>query len=74
MRDKGAAFRKLAATRTESILERIRILGNCSNTNNYLYKEEDIEKIFNAIRKDLQLEITEMKFRGNLNKRSEFTL
>ena len=72
MRDKGAAFRKLAATRTESILERIRILGNCSNTNNYLYKEEDIEKIFNAIRKEL--EITEMKFRGNLNKRSEFTL
>ena len=72
MRDKGTAFKRLAAKRTESILERIRVLGNCSNMNNYLYEEEDIEKIFNAIRKEL--EITEMKFRGNLNRRSEFTL
>ncbi len=42
-------FRRVATKRTNEILNRIRILGNCSNKSSYSYTEEDIKKIFYAI-------------------------
>lgn len=42
-------FRRLATARTNEILRRLKILGNCANRQAYAYTEKDIEKIFSAI-------------------------
>jgi hypothetical protein len=53
-------FKRLASKRTNEILEKIRILGNCSNKSSYEYTEEEINKIFSEI--DKQLKLTKAKF------------
>ena len=40
----------------------IELLGNCANTNNYEYTEEEVKKIFSAI--DAQLNETKAKFKN----------
>ena len=67
---KREAFRRLAGRRTEAVLERIRILGNCSNTQLYEYSEEDVRRIFRAI--DRELRRAKAKFSNSAG--SEFTL
>lgn len=52
---KRDAFRRLAGRRTEAVMERIRILANCANTQLYEYSEEDVEKIFRTISRELRL-------------------
>jgi hypothetical protein len=47
-------FKRVATRRTNDILNRIRILGNCSNKSSYSYTEEDIKKIFSAIEGELR--------------------
>ena len=47
-------FRRVATRRTNKILEQIRVLGNCSNKSSYSYTEEDIQKIFSAIEKEMR--------------------
>lgn len=47
-------FKRLATNRTNTVLEKIRILGNCANRSMYSYKEDDIQKIFNIIEKELK--------------------
>lgn len=42
-------FKRLATLRTNTVLKRLRILGNCSNRQVYEYTKEDIDKIFAAI-------------------------
>lgn len=51
---KKEKFRRIAASRTQVVLDRIRILGNCANTYIYEYGEDDIKKIFAAIEKELK--------------------
>lgn len=63
-------FKRIAAKRTNEILDRIRILGNCSNKSSYEYTQEDINKIFGEIEK--QLKQTKAKFLGG--KREKFKL
>jgi len=53
-------FKRVATRRTNEILNRIRILGNCSNKSAYSYSEEDIKKIFSAIEGELRS--TKVKF------------
>lgn len=53
-------FRRIASKRTNEILEKIRILGNCSNRSSYEYTEEKVNKIFSEIEK--QLKFTKAKF------------
>jgi len=53
-------FKRVASKRTNEILEKIRILGNCSNKSSYEYTEEEVNKIFNEI--DKQLKLTKAKF------------
>ena len=43
-------FVKLAENRTQKILDTLDLLGNLSNTNNYVYDSADVEQIFGAIR------------------------
>ncbi len=63
-------FKRLATKRTNDILEKIRILGNCSNKSSYEYTEEEINKIFSEI--DKQLKLTKAKFLAG--KRERFKL
>jgi hypothetical protein len=63
-------FKRIASKRTNEILEKIRILGNCSNKSSYEYTEEEVNKIFNEI--DKQLKLTKAKFLAG--KRERFRL
>lgn len=63
-------FKRIAAKRTNDILEKIRILGNCSNKSSYEYTEEEINKIFSEL--DKQLKMTKGKFLAG--KRERFRL
>lgn len=42
-------FKRLATKRTNEILYRLKVLGNCSNRSFYDYTEDDLNKIFKAI-------------------------
>ncbi|MEK6679760.1 MAG: hypothetical protein AABY39_10125 [Nitrospirota bacterium] len=67
---KSERFKRLAAKRTNEILEKIRIIGNCSNKSSYEYTEEEVNKIFSEI--DKQLKLTKAKFLAG--KRERFRL
>lgn len=62
---KRERFLKIATNRTNKILDDIRLLGNCSNENNYEYTVAEVEKMFNAIQESLNE--TKLKF-GNSKK------
>lgn len=49
--NKRERFKRLAPTRTNEVLRRIKILSNCANRSAYDYNEEEISKIFSAIDK-----------------------
>jgi len=63
-------FKRLAALRTNAVLKRIKVLGNCANRQIYEYTEEDVQKIFSEIERKLRE--TKAKFR--FTKQDEFTL
>ena len=67
---KRDAFRRLAAQRTNSVLERLRILGNCANPTLYEYGEDDVRKIFRAI----ESEVRTMKAKFSNSRVPEFRL
>ncbi len=50
-RDRRNKFKRLASARTNEILRRLKILGNCANRSHYDYSEEEITKIFGEIEK-----------------------
>lgn len=54
-------FQRLAEKRTNDVLERLRILGNCSNRGQYEYTQDDIQKIFSSIEKETK--VIKLKFR-----------
>jgi hypothetical protein len=58
-------FENVAGKRVQAIIEKIVILGNCSNKNNYDYNEQDVKKMFNAIKTELKN--TEHRFLSDLN-------
>ena len=60
-------FVRLATKRVNNALRYIRLVGNLSNTSNYYYKEEDIQKIFTT----LQSELDECKERFENKKKAK---
>lgn len=60
---KRDAFERLATQRTNTVLQRLRILGNCANRQLYEYDEADIRKIFRAI--EMEVKATKGKFVGS---------
>lgn len=54
METKRERFVRIAENRTNKIIDMIRLLGNCSNKGNYDYSEEDVQKIFGTIEKELK--------------------
>lgn len=69
---KRERFVKIAENRTNKIIDMIKLLGNCSNKNNYSYTEEDVKQIFSAI--DQELKITKTKFQEAQSNKKEFKL
>ncbi len=67
---KDERFKRIAAKRTNDVLEKIRILGNCSNRSSYKYTSEEINKIFSEL--DKQLKLTKARFLSG--KRERFKL
>ncbi len=67
---KRERFVKIAENRTNKIIDMIKLLGNCSNKNNYSYNEEDIKQIFSAI--DQELKIAKTKFHEAQSNKKEF--
>lgn len=47
---KHAKFRELAEKRTNKALEAIRLIGNLSNRQTYVYEEAEVRKIVKALR------------------------
>ncbi|HUC20390.1 MAG TPA: hypothetical protein VMR98_02765 [Candidatus Polarisedimenticolaceae bacterium] len=70
MEDKSQKFKRIAGSRTQRILDDLRLLRNCANRNTYAYADEDITKIFSAIEADLKR--TRMSFKES--KRKQFSL
>ena len=52
---KKQRFQRLAEKRTNDVLERLRILGNCANRGQYEYSAEEVRKIFNTIEREVKL-------------------
>ena len=65
-------FKRLAAARTNEVLRRLKILGNCSNRSHYDYIEEDVNKIFSEI--DRKVREAKVKFTFPHHKDSDFKL
>ena len=50
METKREKFVRLAEKRMDSILKGIELMGNLSNTNNYDYTQEDLNKIIKTLK------------------------
>lgn len=68
--DRRERFRRLATARTNAVLKKLKVLGNCSNRSAYSYTEEEINKIFSEI--DRAVRTSKAKFHFSKNK--EFKL
>ena len=60
-------FKRLAEARTNEVLRKLKILGNCANRSNYDYTEEEVDKIFGEIEK----KVKEMKAKFTFVDREE---
>jgi len=63
-------FKRLATQRTNSVLQKLKVLGNCANRSAYDYSEEDINKIFSEIER----RVKETKSKFHFTKNKEFKL
>ena len=66
-------FVRVAEARTNKIIDMIQLLGNCSNTNNYDYTQQDVEIIFSAIESELR-EAKKKFNKPETKKNTRFTL
>lgn len=67
---KKERFKRLASLRTNIVLKRLKILGNCSNRQIYNYSKEEVDKIFDEISRNLR----EVRSRFHFLSKEEFKL
>lgn len=65
--NKRERFKRLAVNRTNDVLNKIRVLSNCSNRSAYDYTEDEINRIFSEIEKSVK--IAKSKFNYPKNKK-----
>ena len=69
---RGERFKRLAERRVNTILDKLRLLGQLSNRSNYEYTDAQVDAIFRAIQKDVNA--AKSKFREGTNGRKRFSL
>ena len=47
-------FKRLASSRTNEVMKRVKILGNCANRSHYDYTEEEINRIFSELERKIR--------------------
>lgn len=62
-------FEKVAAKRTQKVLDYLESLSKCSNRINYEFEEEDVKKMFKAIRE--QVNSCEASFKKEISKKDK---
>ena len=62
-------FKRLATFRTNEVLQKLKILGNCANRYAYEYSQDDIEKIFSTIEK--RVKQIKTKFHSELSSKEK---
>lgn len=67
---KRERFKRLATQRTNIVLKRLKVLGNCSNRSAYEYTEDEVNKIFSEIERRAR----ETKAKFHFPKNKEFKL
>lgn len=68
--NKRDRFRRLATLRTNTVLKRLKVLGNCANRSAYEYTEDDLDKIFLEIERTVK----DTKAKFHFPKKREFRL
>ena len=68
--NRSERFKRLATKRTNDIVKKIHLLGNCSNRSSYDYTEQQVGKIFSAIEK----EVKQAKARFTFSHKKSFKL
>ena len=63
-------FKKLAEQKTNAVMHKLKVLGNCSNRSAYEYTEEDVAKIFSAVER----QVREIKAKFHFPKKQKFKL
>lgn len=59
-------FENVASRRVQKVMDFLDSLANCANRTNYEYTDEDVRKMFSALKEKLKL--TESAFGNALNK------
>jgi len=54
MRDKRERFVSLAESRVNKAIKDIRLIGNLSNKNNYVYGDSEAQAIFRALEQEMK--------------------
>jgi len=70
MDSKKERFKRLATQRTNIILKRLQVLGNCANRSAYEYTEEEVNKIFSEIER----RVRGVKAKFHFSKEEKFKL
>ena len=65
-------FKKIATRRVQEILDKLRLLKNCTNKANYSYTDEQARKIMNTIEEEWKN--VRHEFSKNKSKKKEFSL
>jgi len=68
--EKRKRFKRLAVYRTNEVLRRLKVLGNCANRSAYDYRREEIRKIF----LEIERKVKEVKAKFYFPKEKRFKL
>jgi len=67
--EKRKRFEKVASKRVQFIIDKLDLLGNCSNRSNYEYSEKDVIKMFRTIKDRIRQ--VETLYKEELNKQNK---
>jgi hypothetical protein len=68
MSEKNDKFKRLAESRTNEILKKLKTLGNLANKSAYEYQEEEVNKIFSVIEGTTKEIKNKFRFSGKKDK------
>lgn len=73
-KDKAADFVRLAQKRHFAAIEKIRLVGNLSNSNDYTYTSEQVAMIFDSIIEEVNASRARFKVEAQKQKRGQLKL